>query len=328
MTTEPSRPEEAIAWFVRLRSDEATAEERRRFAEWRAADPENERAYADIERLWDDIGEVLPRIAGALDPRARRTAGPTPAARPRYFRRAAFAAMALTALAVLLHVLHLTDPWLSDHYTATGDQREIRLADGSTVLLNTDSALSLANTARTRRIVLDRGQARFTVAPDPEHPFEVVAGAATVRALGTVFEVYRVNEAETRVIVQEHAVELRVDGTATTGGDAAVREIAAGQAIAYRAGQPLGQPEAVDLAYATAWQGRRLLLNDRPLAEAIGELNRYRHGAIVITDDLIADLRVTGVFPLDDPDGALRAIETGLRLKTTRLSPLLVLLHR
>ena len=327
MTIGPIRSEEAIAWFVRLRSGEVTAEERRRCAEWRAADPQNERTYAEIERLWDEIGEVLPRRAGALLG-ARRTAGPTGAPRRRTLWRGVLAAGALTALAVLLHVLHLTDPWLSDHYTATGEQREIRLADGSTVLLNTDSALSLASTATARRIVLDRGQARFTVAPDPEHPFEVVAGAATVRALGTVFEVYRVNEAETRVIVQADAVELRVDGTAGTGGDTAVREIAAGQALAYRAGRPLGQPEAVDLAYATAWQGRRLLLNDRPLTEAIGELNRYRHGTILITDDLIAGLPITGVFPLDDPEGALRAIETGLRLKTTRLSPLLVLLHR
>lgn len=110
MTTGPSRSEEAIAWFVRLRSGEATSEERRRFAEWRAADPENERAYAEIERLWDDIGEVLPRIAGTLDTRTQRTAGPTRAARSRYFWRAALAVMALAALAVLLHVLHLTDP--------------------------------------------------------------------------------------------------------------------------------------------------------------------------------------------------------------------------
>lgn len=325
---EPDPSEEAIAWFVRLRSGEAMAEERRCCAAWRAANVENERAYAEIERLWGDIGALLQDGAGPAATRARGTARPALGARRRYLWRGALAAGLLGALAALLHTLHWTDPWLSDYYTASGEQREIRLADGSVVLLNTDSSLSLADTAAARRIVLDRGQARFTVAPDPGRPFEVVAGAATVRALRTVFEVHRLSEAATRVVVQEHAVALRIEGATGAGQATTVREIAVGQAIAYRAGEPLGRAEAVDLARTTAWQSRRLLLSDRPLAEAIAELNRYRRGTILITDDRIEGLRVTGVFPLDDPEGALRAIEAGLDLRTTRLGPLVVLLYR
>lgn len=320
--------EEAIAWFVRLRSGDATPEERRRFAAWQTASPENHRAYAEIERLWGEIREVLPGVAGGALASARIGPSPLRQAYRRYGWLAGLAASVLVALAALLHALHVTDPWLSDYYTASGEQREIRLADDSTVLLNTDTALSLADTATTRRAVLDRGQARFTVAPDPERPFEVVAGVATVRAVGTVFEVYRVTEAQIRIIVQEHGVELRLDGTAAAGAKTTVRKIAAGQAIAYRAGEPLGRPETVDLARATAWQSQRLMVNDQRLAEAIAELNRYRRGTIFITDDLLENLRVTGVFPLDDPEGALQAIETGLGFRTTRLSPWVVLLHR
>ncbi|MGH8570877.1 MAG: FecR family protein, partial [Gammaproteobacteria bacterium] len=327
---EPKPSEAAIVWFVRLRSGEATEEDRRRFAAWRTANPENHRAYAEIERLWGEIREVLPGLAeggGTLASATNRS----PSLRQTYRRHgrlAACAAILLVTLAALLHALHFTDPWLSDYHTASGEQRRVRLADGSTVLLNTDTALSLADTATTRRVVLDRGQARFTVAPDPRRPFEVVAGTVTVRALGTVFEVYRVSGVETRVMVQERAVEIRLDGTTGAGAKTARREIAAGQAMAYRAGEPLGRPQAVDLARATAWQSGRLLLNDQRLAEAIAELNRYRRGAILITDGLLASLRVTGVFPLNDPEEALHAIETGLGLRTTRLSPWIVLLHR
>ncbi|MGH8650771.1 MAG: FecR domain-containing protein [Gammaproteobacteria bacterium] len=69
-----------------------------------------------------------------------------------------------------MHALHVTDLWLSDHYTGTGEQREIVLADGSRAFLNTDSALSLEYTESLRQVRLHRGQVLFTVAPRGRPP--------------------------------------------------------------------------------------------------------------------------------------------------------------
>jgi transmembrane sensor len=69
----------------------------------------------------------------------------------------------------------LFDRYFSDYHTGTGEIRDIRLADGSHVLLNTDSAVSVDYQAAKRQIILHHGQARFSVAQDVQRPFEVQA---------------------------------------------------------------------------------------------------------------------------------------------------------
>jgi transmembrane sensor len=83
----------------------------------------------------------------------------------------------------------------------------------------------------------------------------------------------------------------------------------------------------VDLNQETAWQQRRLVINDQPLSELIAELERYRNGRIFLSDSKLKELRVTGVFSLDDPDAALNAVCKVLNLKETRVGPLWSVLH-
>jgi transmembrane sensor len=106
----------------------------------------------------------------------------------------------------------------------------VRLGDGSTVLLNTDTALSLADDEETRRLRLHHGQAVFTVAPDPDRPFEVEAAGGRIRALGTVFEVYE-NAGRVAITVQEHAVQVRIGPESGVGGRAMV--VTGGERLRY-----------------------------------------------------------------------------------------------
>jgi transmembrane sensor len=87
-------------------------------------------------------------------------------------------------------------------------------------------------------------------------------------------------------------------------------------------------PERIDLIEHGAWQRHKLVFQDRPLAEVIGEVNRYRHGRIVIANPQLHDLRVTGVFPTNDPETVLEVIAETLAVEATRFSPWLVFLHR
>ncbi|MGH8650772.1 MAG: FecR family protein [Gammaproteobacteria bacterium] len=95
----------------------------------------------------------------------------------------------------------------------------------------------------------------------------------------------------------------------------------------WRPNRGLGAPEPINLPETSAWQRRKLFFKDRPLARVVAEIDRYRAGAILITDPELKDLRVSGIFPLDDPDGALEAVHKALDLDLTRISPWLVLLH-
>lgn len=316
--------DEAIAWMVRLRSNRCTEEDFAHLAAWRRLSADHEQAYVEACRLWQDMGTALLGDRAPAVP--VEAAGPPPvAARSRGLLRAGWAlAASLTAIAILHH-FHYTDPWLSDYHTATGEQALVCLGDGSTVLLNTDTALSLADDEETRRLRLHHGQAVFTVMLDPERPFEVEAGGGRIRALGTAFEVYE-NAGRVAITVQEHAVQVHVGREAADGSRTSV--VHAGERLRYDSEGRMQAQERIDLIEHSAWQRRKLVFQDRPLAEVIGEVNRYRRGHIVIANPHLHDLRVTSVFPTDDPEAVIEVIAETLAVEATRFSPWLVFLHR
>lgn len=200
--------DEAIAWVVRVHSNRCTEEDRARLAAWRRLSADHEEAYLQACRLWQDMGAALLGDQAPAVP--IQTAARPPATAPRRLLRwTGWAVAGSLAAFAILHHFHYTDPWLSDYHTATGEQALVRLADGSSALLNTDTALSLAGDKETRRLRLHHGQAVFTVAPDPTRPFEVEAAGGLIRALGTVFEVYE-NAGRVAITVQQHAVQVRV----------------------------------------------------------------------------------------------------------------------
>lgn len=327
--------DQAIAWLVCLRDDSLSDAELEAFADWLNRDPLHAEAFTEAENLFRDmvVAGNLSREAEAQQPASRQIA-PAPfraakikPAKPKPRRpwfAAGFAMAALCLLAIGLIVPHqarLLSDYLSDYRTQTGEIREIQLSDGSRLLMNTNSAVSVAFTAEARQIVLHHGQVRFTVAKDSRRPFEVVADDLTVRALGTVFEVYKTAVEHTEVTVQEHAVAVR---TADRESEVTVAQ---GQGVSYEPGQPLTHPRVVSVEQS-AWQQHRLVINDRPLAELISELERYRFGRIFLADAALKNLRVTGVFSLDTPDEALSSVRKALALQETRIGPWWVLLHR
>ncbi len=162
--------------------------------------------------------------------------------------------------------------------------------------------------------------------PEAIRPFEVIADDARVRALGTIFEIYKEPGGAIRVIVQEHAVRIRRDMTDTSAAGPSVR-VGGGEQLLWRSDRRLAAPEPINLRETSAWQRRKLFFKDRALAQVVAEIDRYRAGAILIPDPDLKDLRVSGIFPLDDPDGALEAVHKALDLDLTRISPWLVLLH-
>jgi len=342
---EPQLPElkqQAIDWLVRLRSDDLNDGEMYAFADWLSQDHAHSEAFAAAEKLFNDMASAAKSQAASAEtqtessePQKKNFANPQLARRKRYTRwLAASLALAAAWLFAVILVLprqsQLFDNYLSDYHTETGELREIQLADGSRLLLNTNSAVSVDFTEPMRQITLHHGQASFTVAKDARRPFEVVSGGLIVRALGTVFEVYNPDTGEISVTVQEHAVAVRVQAgaQATAGRHLAGVNVQQGQRLRYRSGGALEQPEPVELNQATAWQQHRLFINDRPLSELIAELDRYRVGRIFLSDEKLKNLRVTGVFSVDNPDDVLNSVRKVLALEETRLGPWWVLLHR
>ncbi len=327
---------QAIDWMVRLRSDDMSDEEVRAFANWLAEDAAHAEAFGEAENLFDEM--ALAARAQSTDRAANAAPVHTdlPVAgrrgRKRYpvWLSASLAAAAVWLLAVNLILpgrFHPLAALLGDYRTQTGEMREFTLSDGSRLLFNTESAVSVDFTASRRNVILNRGQARFTVVGDARRPFVVQANGLAIRALGTVFDVYQADSGDVTVTVQEHAVAVGLDPAAARQPPSEI-EVEQGQKLSYRPGSLLPAPEPVPLDQATAWQRHRLWVNDRPLSELVEELGRYRAGRVFLRGDGLEKLRITGVFTVDDPDKVLDSVCRALGLRQTRVGPWWVWLHR
>ena len=327
MTHDPfdeSASDEAVAWFSRLRSGDATEDDQRQFEAWLARSPSHAREFDRVSTLWDDL-DGLKTWAGR-ELAGEKTVSHVPARSPGRMRKRGVSRWAASLVAVVLVLLTgsfwLPDTlvWLaSDYHTETGEQKTLTLADGSTVYLDTDSALSVDFSPQARRLVLHQGRALFVVAPDKHRPFEVITANGTVRALGTAFEVYKKPD-QVAVTVLESAVQV-----AHNGADA---RLSPGQRVYYGRDTGLSEVESVDLGRIAVWRRGKLVFHDRPLGEVIEEVNRYRKGAILILDQQLRASRVSGIFDLRHPDAVLQALEDTLRIRSRRLTRYLILLDR
>lgn len=211
---------------------------------------------------------------------------------------------------------------LADYRTGVGEQRLVTLEDGSTIHLNTDTAVDVVFSQDRRDLHLLRGEASFTVARDPVRPFVVKSGAVLTRALGTVFAIRRHSDVST-VTVMEHQVQVAFS-SASAVQDLIVHE---GEQVDYSIKEGYGPVRRVDLRKETAWQRGKVIFEAQPLARVIEELNRYRRGRIALINPDLRALKVTGLFDVTDPDAALRMIQDTVHIHHTEVTSYLVLLH-
>lgn len=235
---------------------------------------------AELEHLLADEREALQRLFPL----------PAPAAPGRRRRRPAVplaAALGVGALAAAL--VALDPPYGGEHHlTATGERRTVALADGSTVTLDSGTALRLSWHLRSRRAVLEQGRAAFAVAPAVLRPFEADAGRFGVRVVGTVFDLERRGDTASVTLSEGRVRVVPADGGGAT-------ELAPGQRLSARAGQaPF--TAAVDLQRTGAWREGRLVFERTPLAEALTEIGRYRSEPLRVPDAQLGALEVSGVF--------------------------------
>ncbi|CAE6741887.1 Iron dicitrate transport regulator FecR [Nitrospira defluvii] len=321
-TAEPnSVASAASAWLVRIETGTVTADERRRFAEWLAADQAHPAAYREAEQFWRSLDGLNPDDIRELDRYLPpESDSERPGATHSWRRLTAMAACVLLVAGAGLWLALVLWP-LGDYRTAVGEQRAITLPDGSMVRLNTDTALSIAMTDGTRRLTLHRGEAFFTVAPDRARPFEVTASEGTIRALGTAFNV-RTDGVQTTVTVSEHSVRIRV-------GHEPPMDVQAGEQLRYQPNGWLGSVEQIDLNRTLAWQQHRLVFEDQPLPEVLEEVARYRSGRFVfLRDQSLNKLLVTGSFDTERLDRFLPALEESLPIRIVTFADRLILLYR
>lgn len=303
--------DQAIAWMVRLQSGEARAQDWDEWKSWQSAAPDHAQA-------WERIQAIQGRLAGLPTGASSHT---FEHARRDVSRRRAMQLLGVAGAVGVGGWLGLP-VWndvglLADLRTATGERRRHVLADGSTLWLDTDSAVDVAFDENERRLTLRRGRMLITTGEDSGakryRPLTVHTREGSARALGTRFSVRR-EGAVTEVAVMEHAVELRGPKAEANAPATVLR---AGQRAAMD-DSGIGAILAGD-ADADAWTDGLLVARDMRLDEFAAALGRYRHGHLGC-DPKVAEMRVSGVFPLQDTEAALALLTRTRPVRTRALT--------
>ncbi|MFJ4255698.1 FecR domain-containing protein [Pseudomonas monteilii] len=300
---------EAADWLVQLQSGTATEDDHRAVQAWCQRSAQHAQAWQRAEAILGDFRRLPTPVTGETLRRLSRNGAVS--------RRQALQRLGLWLLAAPAAWLAWRETpwqqWAADAHTAVGEQRSLTLADGSQVLLNTDTAIDITFNAQQRRIDLLAGEILITSAKDratPARPLLVRTRQGQATALGTRFSV-RIDGALTRVAVLEGTVETRP--LYATGG----LLLKAGERNAFDAERalPASPLEIGDLA----WEHGMLLARDMRLADLLQELGRYRPG-VLRCHPAVRDLKVSGAFPLTDTDASLRLLSDTLPVTLQGLS--------
>lgn len=301
---DPAIVQKAAQWMARLWADDACEADHAACRRWRAAHPDNELAWRRLLAFDSKLQSVPQHAAPVLM---------EPAAKGGLPRRRALQALAAAALtAGALPMVRDSRAWReisSDHSTGVGEIREVVLADGTRLLLNTASAVDARFDEATREVLLLAGEILITTSPDPAappRPFMVRSRHGTIRALGTRFTV-RLDDDVSRVAVYEGAVRIQPDEAPHAG-----LQLDAGQRSAF-SGHRVQPPSAAAKSEA-AWSQGLLVAENMRIEDFLRELGRYRPGLLRCSPE-VADLSVTGVFPLADTDRALANLELALPVR-------------
>lgn len=307
----------AIAWQLRLGATEPSMAEYAEFDRWLNTDTEH-------ARVWRQLGVLDQRLAATSAPARSVLLKTATGLRQSLAKQSRKLGNGLLGLLMFASVLLFgaktylpVDYWLAEHRTATGEQRSVLLADHSLVRLNTHSAIDVRFDAQQRLIVLQEGEILVeTGSHDDPRPFYVETSDGRLQALGTKFLVRKVPEG-TQLTVLQSAVAAHPQAS---GLEQLVR---AGQHILMRRdGFSAVQKNSPG---ADAWVRGMLVMDNARLEDLVDELGRYRIGHLGISPEL-ADLRVTGSFPLHDTDLALKALLPTLPVQIETHSPLWVTL--
>lgn len=317
---------EAAVWTWRRDSGELTAIEQGQLEAWLREDARHRRAFEELSATWSALDRLSDRAwdenLAAFARKERRRGFP----RKGLWQTAAAAVLVL-GLGAALWIARR--PGMQVMSTAIGQQRHLRLADGTRLTLNTNTLLAVKLTPERRDVYLRRGEAHFDVVHNASRPFFVHVANTVIRDVGTQFEVRLKSDRDIDVLVDEGQVEVRGPGPAAApaGPDSGAHGESAGWVKSLSAGEQLliagPHLEVISvsprqIADDLAWREGALVFQGEPLSQALAEVGRYTHTRIVLTGPKVASLHISGRFRTNDVPGFFQALQAALPVRVSR----------
>ena len=315
---------EAGAWVVRLGSHQATEDDAQAFKRWCAQSRAHADAFVRAREVWQAMAPAALRVR--QDERRQTERGQEQrtmhACKPVAGRRA-FIGGAVAASVTYLAVrppLQLWPPvteWGADYRTATGEQREVAMADGVVLQMNTQTRVNVLRTDEGGEgIELLAGEAEIATQASASARVTVSAADGVVSAVRARFNI-RHTDGEVCVTCLAGEVEV-----ARGAQRVALDE---GRQLRYGAAG-MGAAVPVDTGAVTAWRRRLLVFEQVPLAEVVAEVNRYRHGRLILTSEALGRSLVQASFSIDRLDDVASLVREAYGAEVTQLPGGIVLL--
>jgi ferric-dicitrate binding protein FerR (iron transport regulator) len=322
----PDPRSEAQAWLLHLTSGQATPADAEAFRLWLARSEEHERAFVEARLLWDGLGAAAKSMRQREAHSSRRQPQRVVRGGARMSRRA-FLGGALAASAAAVCFLGINPPghfWpglgelTADYRTGTGEQRQVDVAPGVTVQMNTQTTINMRKTASGHvAMELISGEAQILTDARLIHPFTVFAGVGSVRVAAASQCNVRCTGPQVQVICLGGETSLEC------GDDHLALQVA--HEVNYGA-RGVGEAVAIDPQNALAWRQRVLVFDNQPLAQVVDEINRYRPGKIVLMDKQLAARKVHARFMLNQLTDVAALIHDAYGAHVTSLPGGIVLL--
>ena len=302
--------DQALVWFTRYHSDANDAAAEQDLRNWRAAHPDHERAWQRLQTLSSNLHQGVQQAPGSV---ARDVVSKLNAQQKsrRGLLKLCAGLTVLGGSAALLSDQAQFRGLLAQHRTAAGERRQLILEDGTTLDLNTATAISIKISNAQRLITLHHGELHIQSAPtDPAStavPYRVITEDGQVQPIGTRFSVRRYPE-DQQTRVQVFAGEVAIINQNE-------QRLGAGRQLSFNQQRRFAETELT--TGSDSWLQGRLSAQRMPLSQFLDELAHHRSGWIYY-DDSIADLQVTGSFPLEDTDRILKALSDTLPIDISR----------
>lgn len=298
--------DEAAQWMALLQSGHAGPDELQAFTAWRDSHP---RHAEIVSRMGVGLAHIPLETLRRVPRQTVLNSVNTPSSR-RQFLSKSLSVISLGAFAFGLGRFYGFIPVSGQLQTSTGERRSFTLDDGSTLTLNAQTRVVVQFDGAQRLLLLRSGELLVDVAHDSVRPFIVETEHGQARALGTRFLVQR-REESTRIVMLHSQVQIT-----TRSGLRQVVE--AGQSVNF---DDRGYLElAATSGYESAWIDGLLQVRDSTLGDVVERLRTYRRGIIVLSPRL-ADLRISGLYFLDDSDRTLQLLERSLPVEVRYHTP-------
>ena len=292
--------EQAFHWAMVTGDSAASAADHRALAQWLQQHPLHRIAWQRMEMMEQEFSSARPAAQQGSYILQRRH---------RQRRRKLAAGSVLSLLLLCSSIFYAQTLRLYDYKTATGEQQQITLQGGATVRLNSQTALDIEHNTDGITLYLHRGEILVDSAgATPKNKPRLVTQHGQFTPVGTRF-VVSLHQERSQLAVTHGRVNI---STPSETGDAVAGE--QWQIIDQR----ITQQQHNGLAPA-AWTDRVIEANNARLGDVLAALGQYHRGWLRYSDT-VAELRVTGVFQLDNTSSALHTLENSLPIHISKLT--------